>query len=331
MIKHTTTNRRWTRGTFYSFALLCLIAKSALGADLKLEQTKDIIRVTLGNKPVLEYVKTEKPVPEGVAPVYRRSGYIHPVFSPSGQEVTGDFPADHAHQHALFFAWTKSRFDGKKTDFWNQAKQMGTIEHRKVLGMKRGTDRVSFSVKHAFVVGRTDALHETWMVTVHRTPEDHFLFDLKSAQQCATDKQFVLEKFHYGGMAFRGRAEWLKERGDPSTAPADFRFLTSEGKGRLEGNHTRPNWVSLGGKLDDQHASVAIFGHPGNFRSPQPVRLHPTKPYFCFTPAAIDRFTIKPGAPYVSQYRFLVKADAIDAEEINAHWLRYANGAKNAK
>ena len=192
MIKHTTTNRRWPRGTFYSFALLCLIAKSALGADLKLEQTEDIIRVTLGNKPVLEYVKTEKPVPEGVAPVYRRSGYIHPVFSPSGQEVTGDFPADHAHQHALFFAWTKSRFDGKKTDFWNQAKQMGTIEHRKVLGMKRGTDRVSFSVKHAFVVGRTDALHETWTVTVHRTSEDHFLFDLKSAQQCATDKQFCL-------------------------------------------------------------------------------------------------------------------------------------------
>ena len=114
MIKHTTTNRR---GTFYSFALLCLIAKSALGADLKLEQTKDVIRVTLGNKPVLEYVKTEKPIPEGVAPVYRRSGYIHPVFSPSGQEVTGDFPADHAHQHALFFAWTKSRFDDKKTDF----------------------------------------------------------------------------------------------------------------------------------------------------------------------------------------------------------------------
>ena len=113
--------------------------------------------------------------------------------------------------------------------------------------------------------------------------------------------------------------------------PADFRFLTSEGKDRLEGNHTRPNWVSLGGKLDDQHASVAIFGHPGNFRSPQPVRLHPAKPYFCFTPAAIDRFTIKPGAPYVSQYRFLVKAGAIDAEEINAHWLRYAGGAKNAK
>ena len=132
-------------------------------------------------------------------------------------------------------------------------------------------------------------------------------------------------------MAFRGRAEWLKEKDDPGAAPAGFRFLTSEGKGRLEGNHTRPNWVALGGKLDDQDASVAIFGHPGNFRAPQPVRLHPAKPYFCFAPAVVDRFTIKPGAPYVSQYRFLVKAGAIDAKEINAHWRRYANGAKNAK
>ena len=114
--------------------------------------------------------------------------------------------------NVLFFAWTKSRFDGKKTDFWNQAKQMGKIEHQEILGIKQGDDRVSFSVEHAFVVGRTDALRETWTVTVHRTPEDHFLFDLKSVQQCATDKPFVLEKYHYGGMAFRGRAEWLKGR-----------------------------------------------------------------------------------------------------------------------
>lgn len=53
---------------------------------------------------MLEYVKTEKPAPDGIEPHFRRGGYIHPVFTPTGQELTGDFPPDHAHQHALFFA-----------------------------------------------------------------------------------------------------------------------------------------------------------------------------------------------------------------------------------
>lgn len=110
---------------FFALILTCTICASihsAFGEELELTETKDVIRVTLGGNPVLEYIKTEKPVPEGIEPHLRRSGYIHPVFTPTGQEITGDFPADHAHQHALFFAWVKASFDGKKVDFWNQAK-----------------------------------------------------------------------------------------------------------------------------------------------------------------------------------------------------------------
>ena len=59
---------------------------------------------------------------------------------------------------------------------------------------------------------RTDALHEIWTVTIHQTPEDYFLFDLKSIQTCATDKPMILEKYHYGGMALRGASEWLKSK-----------------------------------------------------------------------------------------------------------------------
>ncbi|MEL0117902.1 MAG: DUF6807 family protein, partial [Opitutae bacterium] len=173
-------------------------AETSAKIDLQLLETNEVIRVTLRGKPVLEYVKKENPVPEGMPEHFRRSGYIHPVYSPKGQEVTGDFPLDHPHQHALFFAWTRAKFDGKKVEFWNQAKQLGTIEHREVLSLKRKKESVSFSVKHAFVVGkgneRTDALHEIWTVTIHQTPEDYFLFDLKSVQTCATDKPMILEK-----------------------------------------------------------------------------------------------------------------------------------------
>ena len=320
---------------FISCLLACAVCSAippVLGGDLELTETADQIRVTLRGKPVLEYVKTEKPVPEGIEPHFRRSGYIHPVYTPAGQEITGDFPADHAHQHALFLAWTKAEFDGKKVDFWNQAKALGKIEFREVVDVKREEQQVSFSVKHAFTVGageeRTDVLHEIWTVTVHQTPDDHFLFDIESVQECASSKPLNLPEYHYGGMAFRGNDQWLKEKDDHSTHPGDVQYLTSEGKDRWEGNHTRPHWVAFSGKIDGQDASAAVFCSPKNFRSPQSVRIHPEKPYFCFAPMVEGAFAIEPGQPYISRYRYLVTSGTIDEEMIERHWNKYASAEK---
>ena len=294
---------------------------TATAADLQLTEDDQLIRITLRGNPVLEYVKTEKPVPEGVSPDFRRSGYIHPVYSPQGQEVTGDFPHDHAHQHALFFAWTRTHFDGKKIDFWNQAKKEGGVEHRAVESITREDDRVAFTVKHAFVAGRgeqrVDVLNETWTVTVYKTPDDYFQFDIESVQTCASDKPLLLPKYRYGGMALRGNIQWLGKEND-------FRFLTNEGKDRLEGNHTRPNWVAMSGLLDGQAASITAMGSPKNFRAPQPVRIHPDKPYFCFAPMVTDAFRIEPGKPYVSRYRYLVRSAPADTAFIEKHWQAYA-------
>lgn len=314
------------------FCLSGIATQAAHGGDLDLTETDDTIRITLRGKPVLEYVKTARPVPKGLAKHYSRSGYIHPVYSPSGQEITGDYPLDHAHQHALFFAWTKTTFDGKQVDFWNQGKESGNVEFREIVNISRDEKQVSFSAKHAFTVGtgksRVDALYEIWTVTVHQTPEDHFLFDIESVQQCASDKPLIIEEYHYGGMALRGNAQWLKESDAKTVTPVDFHFLTSDGKDRLEGNHTRPNWVSMSGKLDGQDTSIAVFCSPQNFRAPQPVRIHPTKPYFCFSPEVIGKFTIEPGEKYVSRYRYLVMPKAADSEVINGYWKKYSDVEK---
>jgi Methane oxygenase PmoA len=310
----------------------CAAIQLVYAEDLELTETADQIRVTLRGKPVLEYVKTERPVPKGIEPHFRRSGYIHPVYTPAGQEISGDFPADHAHQHALFFAWTMAEFDGKKVDFWNQAKDRGKIEFREVVKLKREERQVSFSVKHAFTVGAgdkcVDALHEFWTVTVHLTPQDHFLFDLESVQECATSKPLNVPQYHYGGMSFRGNYEWLKEKDDHNIQPGDVVYLTSEGKDRWKGNHTRPNWVAFSGKIEGQDASAAVFCSPKNFRAPQHVRIHPNKPYFCFAPMVEGPFAITPGEKYTSHYRFLVTSNAADPELIAKHWKQYSENIK---
>ena len=316
-------------------ALFCSLSVASMtvrSSELRLTETDDTIRISQREKTVLEYVKTARPVPEGIEKHFSRSGYIHPIYTPTGQELTGDYPEDHAHQHALFFAWTKAGYNGQDVDFWNQAKDLGRIEFREVVGRKREEQRVSFSVKHAFMVkvGGTwvDVLHEIWTVTVHQTPADHFLFDIVSVQRCVTDKPLSLPKYHYGGMSIRGNYQWLKKEKDHSIKPGDLQFLTSDGKDRWEGNHTRPNWVALSGRIDGRDVSAAVFCSPKNFRAPQPVRIHPNKPYFCFSPMVEGPFKIAPDEEYVSRYRYLVTSKAVDVDMVQKHWGEYAKTEK---
>jgi Methane oxygenase PmoA len=121
---------------------------------------------------------------------------------------------------------------------------------------------------------------------------------------------------------------WLKEKDDHSVKPGDLRFLTSDGKDRRNGNHTRPNWVSMRGALNGQEVSLVAFCSPQNFRAPQHVRIHPNKSYFCFAPMVERPSAISPGEKYTSRYRFLVTSKAADPQRIAKHWLQYFENSK---
>ncbi len=144
-----------------------------------------------------------------------------------------------------------------------------------------------------------------------------YLFDIESSQSCACESPVTINKYHYGGMALRGARQWF---GD-----GRCEFLTSEGKSRADGNHTRPRWCEMFGKLGDHESGIAVLCHPNNFRAPQPVRLHPDKPYFCFAPMVLGAFTIEPGKPYVSAYRYYVHTGKPDAKVNEALWNDFAD------
>ena len=71
----------------------------AAETQLAVEEDDRVIAVTRGGKVVLVYNKVSPPVPPQIDPVFQRSGFLHPVFSPRGKVVTDVFPADHPHQH----------------------------------------------------------------------------------------------------------------------------------------------------------------------------------------------------------------------------------------
>jgi len=266
--------------------------------------------------------------PDSMDTAYRRSGHIHPLRTPSGRVVTDDFAPDHAHQHGVFFAWVNTTFDGRSVDFWNQHKKTGNVEHIAIESTQQGPVFAQFQTRLRHVALADDdasqpVLTETWTVRLYRG-DDYFLVDLASRQRCV-DKPLTINEYHYGGMGVRGHRQWhaSRRRGEVAGEPS-FRFTTSEGKHRIEGNHTRPRWVSMSGPVDDGFATLTVMGHPKNFRYPQPVRLHPTMPYFCFAPMVVGAFEITKDNDYVSRYRYLIRDGRLD-ETLNGRlWHDYA-------
>ncbi len=276
--------------------------------------------VTAGDKPVFRYNHATVPSPDPKTPYYAKSGYIHPLYSPSGRLVTDDFNPDHAHQHGIMLAWRKMVFEGRKTDGWDQKSNTGKVEHAKIESFTGGPVFGQFrvSIRHVDLTapgGEKPVLNETWNVRVY-VAADGYLFDIDSTQTCASASPVLIDKIHYGGIMIRGHADWHDNR--------SYDFLTSEGKTKADGNQSRPKWVDLTGPVDGEPAGVLILDHPSNFRFPQPVRLHPTMPYFCFTPASLDAFTIESGKTFCSSYRFFVHDGTLDVPQARRLWDDYA-------
>jgi len=274
-------------------------------------------------KPIFQYLKKPSMDSKKHAPHFSRSGYIHPLYSPSGRIITGDYATDHPHQHGLFFAWTKSSFRDKPTEFWNQKKQLGDIRYQ---GSEWKTDKsgkIIFESKQIFTTGKDSddpILTETWRIEIPTQQNDYYQFDLISTQSCATDDPLLIQKYHYGGMAIRGNDQWMEK--DQKGKPVG-KMITSEDKNRENGNHSRPRWVAMYGPVDGHDCGVVVMNHPDNFRYPQWVRLHPAMPYFVYAPMVQEPFAIEPSKPFVSKFRYLTYDGTPDRDAIEGSWKEW--------
>jgi len=282
------------------------------------------LKISVDGKEVIQFAAQEIPPPEGVTPEFQRGGYISAVFAPSGKLVSDDYPKQHKHHHGIWWAWTKASFEGRATDFWNMGDKKGKVEPVGEPSFESGPVFGHFSSAQAFIDLTAPkpvvALNEKWDVWIYRVGKGEkkvSLFELVSKQECATDAPLKLPKYHYGGVGYRGSKEW-------DGAEKTF-FLTSEGKTRVNGNATRGRWCHVGGMIDGALAGIAILDHPANFQHPQPMRLNPTEPFFCFAPSQAGDWEIASGKPYVSRYRFAVSDGAPEKGEIERLWNDFAS------
>ena len=277
-----------------------------------------------GDREVLRYQAEagEFPRPD-IKEAFRRGGYLHPIYTPSGKLVTDDFPSNHVHHHGIWMPWTKTEFEGRSPDFWNMGDGKGRVEFVATEKLWEKDGRAGFTTKHRFVDLTVQppkvALNETWEIAVSSstdgTPRN--IIDFTSTQTCATDAPLKLPKYHYGGFGFRGNWGW--------NGPSALSALTSEGEtDRTKINESRAKWGWVGGNVDGQVAGVAILGHPDNYRFPQPVRLHPSEPFFCYAPQQLGDMEIKPGMPYVSRFRIVVADGNPSLDELEGWWKAWS-------
>ncbi len=303
---------------------LVLTASCLAAPSLTIDETDEAITVSRGDQPIVRYNKALQTGPEGTDSIYHRSGYLHPVFTPTGQVVTGDFSEDHAHQRGIFMAGTNTLFRGERVDFWNLHRKLGRTEHAKTLSTGTSNDSVSFTVVNRHVATINDAettvLNEIWTLTARETSNDYILFDIESRQSLATPDPLIYQEYHYGGMALRGSNLWTPLESNPDGTCV---FLTSSGDNRQDGNHTHVRWVAMSGVIDGEDATIVTLCHPDNFRFPQAVRIHPRMPYFTFAPMFDGEFSIQPGEAYTSRYRYLVTSKKPDPKWIESQWEAY--------
>jgi hypothetical protein len=281
----------------------------------------DGVLMNVGAAPVFRF-RTEGKLPAGVGAAFLRGGYLHPITTPGGTLVTGDYPGDHRHHHGLWSAWAKSSFEGKEMDFWNMGGRSAKVDFDKLNTTWDGPVHGGLDTRLAHVSlagGAKVALHETWHLTVYRThaaAPPYFVFDLDSKQETASMSPVMLHQYIYGGFALRGHDAWKGGGGAV--------FLTSEGKTRGNGDGTDARWCFIGGNVDGKMAGYAALGHPENFRFPQPVRINPTDPFFSIAPVRDSGFDIVPGKPFVSRYRIVVSDGAPDKALLDRLWNDYA-------
>jgi Family of unknown function (DUF6807) len=291
------------------------------------EVVKDdkVLLLKKGGEKILQYNHAIVPPPKGKSDSYKRSGFIHPLWSPSQMVLTNIHSPDHLHHMGIWMPWTHTKFEGEPVDFWNLNGGQGTVRFAKFLSTVGGPVYGGFQAEQEHVVlqtgdGEKVVLREVWDVRVYNVggPEKGYrIVDFVSTQKNVAKSPLHQDKYRYGGFGFRGAGEW-----DEKTAA----YLTSEGKNRKNGHATRARWCDTSGSINGKWAGVIHMSHPKNFRHPESMRIWPSgQIFFNWAPSQLGEWVMEPGKSYVFRYRMYVHEGKVDASVAERAWNDFGN------
>ncbi len=293
-----------------------------------IRQGNDLL-VKYGDKNILQYNFDEAPVPEGASPLFRRGGFIHPLWTPQGEVLTRIQPPDHYHHMGLWNPWTHTEYNGKVIDFWNLIKGEGTVKPVSITSITENSFYAGFKVLHDHIDlngvtadGFLVILKEEWDVKVWDAGPDFRVIDFVSTFNNVTDSVFTIKEYRYQGLGIRATEKW-----NDNTA----RITTSEGKNKSDGNGTRARWCDINGQSIAGTSGVMFMTNPANFNFPEPIRIWPTGTngkvgdvFFNFNPAMDRDWVIMPHQDYQLRYRMFLYDGSVSVDQAEQLWCDYA-------
>lgn len=282
--------------------------------------------LTLGD---LEHVRMKyhaavMPAPAGVDTVYRRSGFIHPLYAPNGQELTAIQPRDHYHHYGIWNPWTHTSYKDKEVDFWNLQKKEGSVDFVSYLGKTMGNVWSGFKALHAHMAGAEKAMDEVWDVQLYSCGLDstRYTWDFTSTLSCATLNEVTLLQYRYGGgFGFRGTPDWKAD---------NISLITDAGKTRNNADSTRARWVKVTGTTAKGKAGMLILCAADNFDAPQPLRVWADNAehgelMLNYSPTKMKAWRLEIGQEYQQRYRIVVFDGELSVGEAEDAWQAFVH------
>lgn len=296
---------------------------------LQIEDKDGALVITNESKSLLQYnFKTVYP-PKGIDTSYKRSGFIHPLNTPSGHSLTRINAPDHYHHWGMWNPWTHVLFEKDTLDFWNLKDKKGTVRFAGFNAIEKGAVYAGFSVLHEHVAFKKDgsqknAINEVQTIRIYKQlPTDsYYILDITSQLSCASSSPVLLLEYRYGGLGIRATELWNK---DNSVT------LTSEGKNRKEADGSTARWCLTQGSLNNDYGGLEMMSYPTNFNHPEPLRVWPENAnkrgdvFLNFSPTKNKDWLLEPGKTYLLKYRILVFDNKLSKEQAEEAWQSFAH------
>ena len=295
--------------------------------SLKAVKQDGALTLKARNKDLLRYHYETVYPPRGVDTVFRRSAFIHPLWSPDGQVLTRIQPPDHYHHYGLWNPWTHVLFEGDTVDFWNLNARTGTVRFANFVSSASGNVYGQYAAVHEHVVFPDSkkekvAIRELQTVRIYApVNESYYIADITIEMDCPATPVRLLE-YRYGGIGWRATEAWTKE---------NSQVLSSEGKTRKDADGSKARWCIVQGKVDGKTAGAVMMSYPLNYNHPEPLRIWPENAnrnrgdmFANFSPTKDKDWLLTPGEPHVLRYRFIVFDGEFSKEKAEAAWHYFA-------
>jgi len=324
-----------SKNTIRTFAI---IRKNKIDKSKQIEIRKKDggLQFYFKNSPILNYQYGMVFPPKDIDEKYKKSGFIHPVWSPEGEVLTRIQAPDHYHHYGIWGPWTRTHIGDRQVDFWNLADGQGTVLFKRFINETQGDLYSGFTALQEHIdfgaaVENKVAINEELEIRIWniRSSKKSWMVDYTTTIESPLESGILFDAYRYGGgIGFRATEKWNKD---------NCTVTTSENKNRLNADGSSAKWVIIEGvsKTKEGRSGILFMGLPTNREFPEPMRVWPINSnggrgdmFFEFCPIRHKEWKIESQKKYSLNYRMLIFDGTLTAEKAEIYWQAFANPPK---